>query len=139
MPHANTTDVETVLLRTLTDTETDFANLLLPVAAATLRRRIATLDDRMTLDADFGSLVRYVEASAVARILRNPDAVKYEVVGPFSSQRADVASAFGFTDEELSILGVGSGAFSIKPHLAPATLPAGTYPDWWYDFGPVSV
>lgn len=138
MGHAATTDVETVLLREMTDEETDLATRLLRLASATLRGRISGLEERMSTDADFADKVNYVESAAVARIIRNPDGYSYEVIGPYAIQRptGEIVGSFDFTAKDIAFLGVGTGAFSIRPYMAPATLPENSgFPPWWDDFG----
>lgn len=141
MPHANTDDVRTVLLRDLTDVELDLAERLVVVAASILRRRIPDLDERISTDLDFGDLVSYVEAKAVARVLRNPEGVTYETIGPFAQQRpASSASEDGvsFTKAELSMLGIGSGAFTITPYMERPTLGVSEVPPPWFSDFPSS-
>ena len=134
MSHANPSDVEVVLMREMTDEESALADRLLVLAAAELRGKIADLDTKM-LDPDFDTRVNYVETVAVDRILKNPDGYSYEVIGPYAVQRPNVGSGgFEFTASELAKLGVGSGAFSITPYMAPVTLPTGVYPPWYSDF-----
>lgn len=137
MSHATTTDVGIVLLRELTDEETDLATRLLSLAASTLRGKIPNLEFRMSDDVDFDDVVNYVEASAVARILRNPEGYSYEVIGPYAVQRpgSGILDTFEFTAGDLAKLGVGSGAFTIAPYMAPPTLPPSDFPvellPWW--------
>lgn len=138
MSHATTVDVATVLMRELTVEESDLVTRLLRLAAATLRGRVSGLEDRMSVDVDFADKVNYVESVAIARIIRNPEGYSYEVIGPYAVQRpsGEIVGSFEFTAKDLAMLGVGTGAFTIRPYLAPATLtaPAGM-PPWWYDFG----
>ena len=137
MGHANIADVETVLLRDLTDPESDLASKMLMVAAGMLRQRIPGLETRMVEDLDFADRVNYVEAKAVARALRNPDGITYETIGPYAAQRPAASAAedgVSFTKVELASLGVGSGAFTIRPHLERPIMPAGGMPPWFTDF-----
>lgn len=137
MGHATITDVETVLLRDLTDPESDLAAKMLTVAAGILRSKITDLDVRMSEDLDFADRVNYVEAKAVARALRNPEGISYETIGPYAVQRPAnqlAEDGVSFTKSELASLGVGSGAFTIRPYLERPTLPAGMPPPWYYDF-----
>lgn len=137
MGHATIVDVETVLLRELTDPESDLASKMLMVAAGMLRQRVPGLEDRMASDLDFADRVNYVESKAVARALRNPEGITYETIGPFSAQRPQQSvgeDGVSFTKQELSSLGVGSGAFTVRPYLARPTLPAGGVPPWYSDF-----
>lgn len=119
MAHATTTDVAILLLRELEPNELELAERLLLLAAANLRTRIADLELRMVEDPDFDLTVSHVEASAVKRVLENADGIAYEVIGPFSSQRPVQPDAGGlvFTKSELASLGIGSGAFTIRPYM----------------------
>jgi hypothetical protein len=138
MGHATITDVETVLLRELTDPETDLASKMLMVAAGMLRQRVPGLEDRMTTDLDFADRVNYVESKAVARALRNPEGITYETIGPFAAQRPQQSvgeDGVSFTKSELALLGVGSGAFTIRPHMARPVLGVNdSPPPWFLDF-----
>lgn len=136
MGHASVVDVQTVMMRALTAPETELAERLLTVAASTLRGRIAGLEERMLTDLDFADLVSYTEASAVKRVLQNPEGISYETIGPFSAQRpqSQITDGVSFTKAELAALGVGSGAFTIRPHMERPTLPAGVPPPWYWDF-----
>lgn len=119
MPHATTTDVATLLLRELEPSELVLAERLLKLAAANLRTRIADLELRMEEDPDFDLTVSHVEASAVKRVLEDVGGITYEVIGPFASQRPAQpdAGSLAFTTGELASLGIGSGAFTIRPYM----------------------
>lgn len=138
MGHASVVDVQTVMMRALTDPETELAERLLTVAASILRGRIAGLEERMLSDLDFADLVSYTEARAVKRVLQNPEGLSYETIGPFAAQRpqSQISDGVSFTAAELAALGVGSGAFTIRPHMERPTLPPGMPPPWVWDFPP---
>lgn len=66
-------DVETSLMRDLTETESQYVDELLERAERLLRARIPDLDQRAEEDQEFALLVADIEAEAVARVLRAPD------------------------------------------------------------------
>lgn len=121
-PFATVDDVDA--LRPLDSDERDRAGVLLVYASATIRKPMPDIDARIAsgdLDAD---LPRLVAVQMVIRVLRNPDGVRQETVGP-SSISYDTSAALGqlvLTDDELAILlpnptGIGIGTARIAAGL----------------------
>lgn len=116
---ATQADVTRRLARPLLSAEeVEQTNVLLEAALLRLARRIPNLVERAADDADFCDLVVEVQASSVARVLRNPDGFRSESAGQVS-YTLDTRVASGFlmiTDEEWELLGVSnSSAFTIAP------------------------
>ena len=100
-----------------------------------LRRRIATLEDDITDDTtgDLQAEVVRVMATAVLRVMKNPDGKRQEAIDDYSWTRDQAVSEgfLYFTDDELNDLivdGTGpSGAFSID--LLGAGYPDSRFPE----------
>jgi hypothetical protein len=122
-------DLEARLRRPLEPDEAVAADVLLGDVEAMLRRRIPDLDDRVC-DPSFRTLVVMVEASAVLRVLRNPEGLRSETEGNYSYQlNGAVAAGHLFVmDSEWQLLGVTAGAFTITPYLDPEPVPP---LNWW--------
>lgn len=73
MAIATQADVETSLMRSLTETEEQYVDALLDRAERLLRARIPDLLERAATDENFRLVVADIEAEAVARVLRAPD------------------------------------------------------------------
>ena len=110
---ASTDDVET-LFRPLSDTEDGQAERLLRMASNLIRQKVANIDVRIAasvapqagvvpIDPE---IVADVTASMVVRVLRNPQGVKAEGIGPASATYDDrVAAGFLYVSpDELSLL-----------------------------------
>lgn len=132
--HASLAEVEISLLRPLTPEETVLAERLLRLAQATLRSRVADLESKMFNDADYALRVSAVETSAVVRVIRNPEGMIQEAIGPFSGSRGsdEAPGELVFSKREWASLGVGTGAFTIVPHLQMPTS-ADLPPDMWVE------
>jgi len=113
-PFATADDVED--LRPLDADERDRAAVLLRYASAQIRRQLPDIDARIAagqLDAD---LARYVTVQMVVRVLRNPDGVLQETVGPssISYDRTQSTGQLALAPDELAMLtpaptGIGIG------------------------------
>lgn len=117
MAAATPADIETSLLRELTVAEAQYAPALLERAEGLLVTRIADLAERTSTDAHFHDLVVATEAEAVARVLRNPEAIKQESEGNYS-YAFNYRVASGLLDilpAEWERLGAGQKAGSIAP------------------------
>ncbi|GAY12040.1 Gp19/Gp15/Gp42 family protein [Pseudonocardia sp. N23] len=118
MALAETTDVATALQRTeLTTEEARFVRAQLEAVEARLLTRLPSLRTRTDSDPSYATLVRNIEAEAVARVLRNSEGFRQESIGPWSAT-LDTRVAAGFLtilDEEWKLLGAGGGAFTITP------------------------
>jgi hypothetical protein len=125
---ATATDLVSTLLGKEPDSP-ELVSVLLSAAEQRLRRRIPTFDDRLVTEDYFSETVTFVEASAVVRVLKNPDGYRSESVGGIN-YTMDTRAAAGFLlilDDEWELLGASAGGgFSIAPYLPPRT-----HPDYW--------
>lgn len=86
-----------------------------------LQRRIVGLEAKFPTDAALKAEVVRVLATAVVRVMKNPDGKRQEAIDDYSWTRDQAISAglLYFTDEELDDLNPGSGirgrAFMIDP------------------------
>lgn len=117
MSIATPADVETSLLRPLLQREQEYAPALLERAEGILLSRIHNLLDRAERDTTFHDLVAATEAEAVARVLRNPQAIRQESEGNYSyTINYQVASGLlDILDEEWQRLGAIRSVGSIAP------------------------
>lgn len=115
MTYADTTDVAASLGRDLTDDETARASVLLSRVEARIKQRITDLDDRVTSDPDYQTIVESVEADSVARVLRNPEGKWRESIDDYSymRDRASSSGALEITRSEWGLLFGSGAAFSI--------------------------
>lgn len=111
MALATSADVETSLLRPLSEQEKLFVPGLLERAERILSARMPDLGQRATVE-EFRATVVDVEAEAVARVVRNPEGITSESEGLYSfSRNAKVASGvLSILDEEWVRLGQPCGA-----------------------------
>lgn len=131
-PVTTTDDVARRLGRELTEPETALAYVL----AGDAERILASRTSDHTLDALDPALVAQVAASAVVRVLRNPDGFRSESAGGVS-YTIDTRAAAGFLTilaDEWALLGLiapssNGGAFSFGPSLGPAR--PGPVPTSW--------
>jgi hypothetical protein len=114
MALATQTDVETSLMRVLTDSESQYVVQLLARAEALLSARVQDL----TTNTAFHDLAVAVEADAVARVFRNPAGYKQETEGNYGySLNFEVASGLlSILDAEWERFGIG-GVGSIAPKM----------------------
>lgn len=139
MAYANSTDVSNRLGRELSDEEATLVDTRLNDAELLIKSRIPDLDDLIddgTIDVD---IVKMIEANAVVRLVRNPNAYTGETDGNYSYQ-INWKTATGeleILDNEWALLGVGSALFLIAPKLpTPWTDPelfGRPTPEFWYD------
>lgn len=117
MTIAEPTDIEVSLHRALHDAETKYASALLERVESFIRVRIPDVVTKAATDANFRQIVVSVESEAVARVYRNPSAVRSETEGNYSYQvNYQVASGLlDILDSEWERLGIGSGAGAIAP------------------------
>lgn len=133
-------DVETSLMRTLTETESLYVYELLDRAERLLVARIPDLLARAIADPDFSALVADIEGEAVARVFRAPDSGVYrqEAEGNYSyALNTMVASGLlDILEGDWRKLGA-----SIWRSVAPATdgylstRSAGVPPQWHFQYG----
>jgi hypothetical protein len=128
---AFTADVE-ARWRTLSDQETLNAEVFLEDAWVMLKRRMALLEvadfeDSLDDDADLKADVVRILATAVLRVLKNPDGKRQESIDDYTwtLDQAVSAGLLYFTDDELDSLVPGSGvegrAYSVDPLADYAT------------------
>ncbi len=118
---ASTSDLE-ARWRPLSDQETTNGETFLDDAWRMLRRRVTTIEADIADDetGDLEAEVIRVLATAVLRVMKNPDGKRQETIDDYSWQRDQAVSAglLYFTDEELNALIVDdsgpTGAFSIN-------------------------
>jgi hypothetical protein len=98
-------DVET-LFRPLADDELALGDRLIRMASARLRAKVANLDLRIATGDLDPLTVTDVVASMVVRVLRNPEGVTQETIGPMGATfSAQVAPGFLMvTPDELELL-----------------------------------
>jgi hypothetical protein len=93
--------------RPLTTAETTVGTTLLGDAYGMLVRRVPNLDARVTANADgFAAVVVRVLATAVLRVMKNPDGKRSESIDDYTWQRDQAISAgvLYFTDDEMADL-----------------------------------
>ena len=112
---ATAADVQARLGRPLTADETTQVDTLLADTEILIKARISDLAEKAE-DADYLAVVKMVEASAVARLLRNPDGYTSETDGDYTYQiNYRVATgALEISDKEWALLGVSAGVFMIN-------------------------
>jgi hypothetical protein len=140
-PFATPDDVDA--LRPLDPDERGRAEVLLRYACARIRKDVPDIDARIASGALDPDLAQQVAVDMVSRVLRNPDGVRQETVGP-SSVSYDTSVAVGklvLTDDELAALlpnptglgigtarlgaGLGAGAGGIVNDRGAYRLPRG--------------
>lgn len=119
MSLANPKDVETSLMRTLKESESQYVASLLDRAETLLLSRLPDLLTRAASDQQFKALVVLTEAETVARVFRNPSAYRQESEGNYSySLNFEVASGLlDILDREWERLGAGPSLISIAPKV----------------------
>jgi hypothetical protein len=118
---ATTADLES-RWRPLSSQETLNGETFLDDAWRMLQRRIPDLQTKVTANVDdFAGSVVQVLATAVLRVMKNPDGKRQEAIDDYSWTRDQAISAglLYFTDEELDDLNPGSGvkgrAYTVDP------------------------
>lgn len=122
MTIATTQDLETSLMRELDETESRYASALLERAETLLLARAPELIQGILTDECHpkSALVAMIEADAVARVLRNPEAYTRETEGEYSyAINMSIASGLlKITDDEWLLLDMtppGAGFGTINP------------------------
>lgn len=119
MAYATVADVIARMGRPLTAAESAQAEVFLNDVELLIKTRIPDLDQKITDGEIEEGIVVMVEANAVMRILKNPDAKRQEADGNYSYS-LDTRAASGFlliTNDEWDWLGYASGAFTIVPYI----------------------
>lgn len=107
--------------RPLNPQESLNAQTFLDDALGILKRRIPDLETLVAGDSEYCAAVVRVMATAVIRVLKNPDGAKRESIDDYSWERDATLSSgeLFFTDEELNDLDPGAGfkgrAFTADP------------------------
>lgn len=91
-PLASIPDVEARLQRTLAGVELTAAGVLLDEASAIARRAIPGIDASVSADVNLAGVVAGKVATAVARVLRNPEGMSQETIGAYAYRRADAVA-----------------------------------------------
>lgn len=109
-PLASVTDVEG-MFRALTTEESAVVPNWLRYLSAQVRGKVPAVDERMASDEDYADLVVGTVASAVVRVLRNPNGWRQYSVDDASFTRDQVVSAglLYLTDDEIGQLREGTG------------------------------
>lgn len=100
-------DVETSLLRDLTDREAQYVDAWLERAERLIKSRLPDLAVRVQSNSEYALIVAGIEGEMVARVFRNPEGVRQEDEGNYSI-RLDAAVSSGLltvSDEEWQTLG----------------------------------
>lgn len=121
MTYAEPSDVSGRLGRSLDASESTMVATRLADAERLLKARIPDLDQKIT-DGDVSiDLVKMIEANAVVRLVRNPNAYTGETDGNYSYQ-INWKTATGeleILDNEWALLGISQAMFVIAPLLPP--------------------
>ncbi|GAA5081536.1 MULTISPECIES: Gp19/Gp15/Gp42 family protein [Nocardia] len=135
MARAVPADVASRLGRPLTPDESTQAATLLNDAELLIRSRIKNLDELITAGQIDPGIVVMVEANAVMRVVRNPEAMTGEVDGSYSYQLnwKEATGRLEIMDYEWSLLGVTERVFLIHPRLPWPPLGARPEPQFWRD------
>lgn len=121
MAYAASTDVEARLGRSLDSSEQQIVNARLNDVELIIRSKVPDLDTKVSTGTVDVEVIIMVEANAVLRLIKNIDGYRSETDGNYSYQ-IDERVASGRLDilpDEWALLGVKSGAFTIKPYIGP--------------------
>ena len=135
MAYAQLSDVQARLGRPLTDDEKTQAETLLDDVELEIRSRIPDLDDKVTAGDIPEDVVIRVEASAVRRVIKNPDGYTGESDGDYSYQiNYQLASGeLEITEKEWGLLGVSRGMFLINLKVPTPFEQPPVEPQFWFD------
>lgn len=131
MTYAEPSDVSGRLGRGLSADEATMVTARLADAELIIRSRIPDLDDQITDDKIDVEIVKMIEANAVVRLVRNPNAYTGETDGNYTYQ-INWKTATGeleILDNEWALLGISQAMFVIAP-LLPPWLTEPTYTDY---------
>ncbi|MDM2170809.1 Gp19/Gp15/Gp42 family protein [Mycobacteroides abscessus] len=121
MTYASPSDVGGRLGRALDPSESPMVTTRLEDAERLLRARVPDLDQKITDGVIDVEIVKMIEANAVVRLVRNPNAYTGETDGNYSYQ-INWKTATGeleILDNEWALLGVGNAVYVIAPKLPP--------------------
>lgn len=121
MAYATVADVEARLGRSLDTSEQTIVSTRLNDVELLIRNKIPDLDAKISSGVIDVEVLIMVECESVLRLIKNPDGYTAETDGNYSYQiSARVASGrLDILPEEWALLGVRSGAFTIRPDLSP--------------------
>lgn len=114
MTYGQSADVQTSLLRELTESEASYVGAWLERAEQLIKTRIKDLDVRVQSNSSYADVVASVEGQMVARVFRNPEGVRQEDEGNYSI-RLDAAVSSGLltvSETEWASLGAASNPIS---------------------------
>ncbi|SKY31465.1 Phage protein Gp19/Gp15/Gp42 [Mycobacteroides abscessus subsp. bolletii] len=119
--YAEPSDVSGRLGRDLSPEETTMVSTRLSDAELLIKARIPDLDDQITDDKIDVEIVKMVEANAVVRLVRNPNAYTGETDGNYSYQLnwKTATGELEILDNEWALLGISQAMFVIAPLLPP--------------------
>lgn len=121
MTYAEPSDVSGRLGRSLEASESTMVATRLNDAELIIKSRIPDLDDQIDDDKIDVELVKMIEANAVVRLVRNPNAYTGETDGNYTYQ-INWKTATGeleILDNEWALLGISQAMFVIAPLLPP--------------------
>lgn len=121
MAYATYQDVEARLGRTLGASEQTIVTTRLNDIELMIRHRIPDLDTKVSTGVIDPQMLVMIECEAILRLIRNPEGFTAETDGNYSYQiSSEVASGkLDILPSEWALLGIKSGAFTIRPSLAP--------------------
>lgn len=132
MAYATPADVSGRLGRELSTDEATMVATRLNDAELIIKSRIPDLDDQIDDDKIDVDLVKMVEANAVVRLVRNPNAYTGEVDGNYSYQ-INWKTATGeleILDNEWALLGISQAMFVIAPLIPDIAYTC--EPEFWF-------
>lgn len=131
MTYAEPSDVSGRLGRELSVDEATMVTARLADAELLIRAKIPDLDAQIVAETIDVEIVKMIEANAVVRLVRNPNAYTGETDGNYSYQ-INWKTATGeleILDNEWALLGISQAMFVIAP-LLPPWLTEPTYTDY---------
>ncbi|SHX54882.1 Phage protein Gp19/Gp15/Gp42 [Mycobacteroides abscessus subsp. abscessus] len=132
MAYATPADVSGRLGRELSTDEATMVATRLNDAELIIKSRIPDLDDQIDDDKIDVDLVKMIEANAVVRLVRNPNAYTGETDGNYSYQ-INWKTATGeleILDNEWALLGISQAMFVIAPNIPDITRCG--EPEFWF-------
>ncbi|MBL3742850.1 hypothetical protein IQ261_01190 [Mycobacteroides abscessus subsp. massiliense] len=132
MAYAIPSDVSGRLGRELSADEATMVTARLADAELIIRSRIPDLDDQITNDKIDVEIVKMIEANAVVRLVRNPNAYTGETDGNYSYQ-INWKTATGeleILDNEWALLGISQAMFVIAPLIPDIAYTC--EPEFWF-------
>lgn len=125
---ANWQDIQDRLLdRTLTESQQATVTVWIGDLESDIRRRIPDVDDLITADPNFGTVIKRVIFKAIKRVLDNPKGLRQSTVSIDDYSRTETVDKtgasgeieFSETDWESLIPSTSGDAWTITPYGAP--------------------